>query len=71
MRKLLLALLLAAPFATPLATMAQSGAITPQLLSKFRKQSSSKADLAIQNALIVNGIDMMDTKPNTAELNDT
>ncbi|MCF0236365.1 MAG: C1 family peptidase [Bacteroidaceae bacterium] len=71
MRKLLLALLLAAPFATPLATMAQSGAITPQLLSKFRKQSSSKADLAIQNALIVNGIDMMATKPNTAELNDT
>ena len=68
MNKLLFSLLL---LGAPLCTWAQSGSVTPEMLTKFRKHSSSKADKAIQNALIVNGIDLLATRPNTAEVNDT
>ena len=68
MNKLLFSLLL---LGAPLCTWAQSGSVTTEMLTKFRKHSSSKADKAIQNALIVNGIDLLATRPNTAEVNDT
>lgn len=68
MRKSLLALAL---LAAPLSLAAQTGAISSEMLQKFKQKNATETNAAIQNALIVNGIDMMATKPNTAEVNDT
>lgn len=68
MRKSLLALAL---LAAPLSLAAQTGAISPEMLQRFKQKNATETNAAIQNALIVNGIDMMATKPNTAEVNDT
>ncbi len=69
MKSFLLSLVL---LAAPAAMMAQSGSISPEMLTRFKNQQSrAKATKAIQNALIVNGIDALATLPNTSEVNDT
>lgn len=68
MKRLVLSLgLLALPFLA-----AGQTSITPEVLSKLKKQqSTSKTARALRNALVNNGIDALATLPNVAEVSDT
>lgn len=55
-----------------LPNFAQSGAITPDMLSNFRKSVPNNAtSKALQNALMTSGVAALSVRPNVAQANDT
>ena len=58
--------------AAALPNFAQRGAITPDMLSNFRKSvPNTPASKALQNALITTGVSALAARPNVAQANDT
>lgn len=58
--------------AAVLPNFAQSGAITPDMLSNFRKSvPNNPTSKALQNALITSGVAALAARPNVAQANDT
>ena len=58
--------------AAALPNFAQCGAITPDMLSNFRKSvPNTPASKALQNALITTGVSALAARPNVAQANDT
>ena len=58
--------------AAALPNFEQSGAITPDMLSNFRKSvPNTPASKALQNALITTGVSALAARPNVAQANDT